>query len=70
MRVLETELLATVDVHGVGDNVMSSLPVVQAAAKIETVEDGPIIGIFSSYAQRGDGGQTIRGASSAKARLN
>ena len=41
------------------DYVLNSLPIVQAAAKIETVADGPIIGIFSSYAQRNDGGRTI-----------
>ena len=58
-RILETDLVATADVMGVTDDILSSLPLVQAAAKIETVHDGPIIGIFSSYAQRGDGGHTI-----------
>ncbi len=58
-RILETDLIATADVIGVTDNVLTSLPIVQAAAKIDTVNDGPIIGIFSSYAQRGDGGRTI-----------
>ena len=58
-HVLETSLIATADVIGVTEDVLTSLPIVQAAAKIETVGDGPIIGIFSSYAQRGDGGCTI-----------
>lgn len=58
-RILEVDLIATADVVGVTDDVMSSLPIVQAAARLETVSDGPIIAIFSSYAQRNDGGRTI-----------
>ena len=57
--ILETDLAATADVLGVTQDVLKSLPIVQAAAKIATVEDGFIIGIFSSYAQWGDGGRTI-----------
>jgi len=58
-RILETDLLATADVVGVTNDVLMALPIVQAAAKIHTVDDGFIIGIFSSYAQRNDGGRTI-----------
>ena len=36
-----------------------SLPLIQAAAKIDTQDDGPIIGIFSHYAQCPDDGPTI-----------
>jgi len=58
-RVLETDLLATADVIGITNDILESLPIVQAAAKIETVDNGFIIGIFSSYAKRNDGGRTI-----------
>ena len=40
-------------------NTFESLPLVQAAAKIDTRNDSPIIGIFSHYAQRPDDGPTI-----------
>ena len=59
VRVLETDLISSVDVVGVTDGVLESLPLVQAAARIETVSDGPIIGIFSQYALRSDGGRSI-----------
>ena len=58
-RILETDLIATADVIGVTDDVLPSLPIVQAAARVDTVSDGPIIVILSSYAQRSDGGRTI-----------
>ena len=57
--VLETDLLQTADVVGVMDHVMESLPIIQAAAKIETLTDGPIIAIFSNYALRSGPGRTI-----------
>ena len=47
--VLDTDLVATADVVGVTNDVLPSLPIVQGAAKIETILDGPVIGIFSSY---------------------
>ena len=58
-RILETDLIATADVVGVTSDVMSSLPIVQAASKTVTHDGEPIIAIFSNYAQRGDGGRTI-----------
>ena len=58
-RVLETDLIPTANVVGVTSDVMEDLPLVQAAARIETLSDGPVIAIMSSYAQRSDGGRTI-----------
>ena len=58
MRILESEIHATTDVHGIA-NTFKSLPLVQAAAKIDTRDDGPIISIFSHYAQHPDDGPTI-----------
>lgn len=58
-RVLETDLIATADVIGVTADILPSLSIVQGATKLETVHDGPIIGILSSYALRNDGGRTI-----------
>ena len=58
MHILESNIHATADVHGIA-NTLESLPLVQAAAKIDTRNDGPIIGIFSHYAQRPDDGPTI-----------
>ena len=57
--VLETNLLQTADVVGVTDHVLESLPIVQAAAKIETLTDGPIIAIFSNYTLRSGPRRTI-----------
>ena len=62
MHILESEIHATADVHGIA-NTFESLPLVQAAAKIDTCNDGPIIGIFSHYAQRPDDGPTIHSKS-------
>ena len=58
-KILETDLLNTADVVGVTDHILSSLPIVQAAAKLDTQDHGPVIGIFSSYAMRSDGGPTV-----------
>lgn len=58
-RILEQHLSATADVIGLADTVLSKLPIVQAAAKVETLSNGPIIAILSSYAHRSDGGRTI-----------
>ena len=60
-RILEWDHVNTVDVVGVTADSLSSLPTVQAAAKVETVTDGPIIAIFSNYAARdeADNGRTI-----------
>ena len=58
MHILESDIHATADVHGTA-NTFKSLPLVQAAAKIDTHDDGPIIGIFSHYAQCPDDGPTI-----------
>ena len=57
-RVLERELNATADVVGIAGNTLESLPICQAAAVIDTVDDGPIVGIFSHYAE-GKTGKTI-----------
>ena len=62
-RVLETDLVNTIDAIGVTNDAMTALPIVQAAAKILTVDGKPIIAIFSSYAQRKDGGRTIHSKS-------
>ena len=58
MRILESDIHATADVLGIV-NTFESLPLIQAAAKIDTRDDGPIIGIFSHYAQRPDDGPRI-----------
>ena len=58
-RVLETHLTATANVEGVTHDVLENLPIVQAAAKLDTLDDGPVIAIFSLYALRNDGGRTI-----------
>ena len=58
-RVIEYDSIATADVSGITDDTMTSLPIVQAQAKIDTIDHGPVIGIFSSYAKRNDGGRTI-----------
>ena len=58
MHILESDIHATADVHGIV-NTFESLPLVQAAGKIDTCDDGPIIGIFSHYAQHPDDGPTI-----------
>ena len=58
-RVLETHLTATANVEGVTHDLLENLPIVQAAAKLDTLDDGPVIAIFSSYALRNDGGRTI-----------
>ena len=58
-RVLETHLTAMANVEGVTHDVLENLPIVQAAAKLDTLDDGPVIAIFSSYALRSDGGRTI-----------
>jgi len=58
-RVLETHLTATANVEGVTHDVLENLPIVQAAAKLDTLDDGAVIAIFSSYALRSDGGRTI-----------
>ena len=57
--ILEEDLLNRADVVGVTDHVLPSLPIVQAAAKLDTTDQGPIIGVFSSYAKRNDGGPTV-----------
>ena len=61
VKVLEWDFSNTVDVIGFTDDSFPSLPSAQAAAKIDTVTDGPIIGIFSNYAVRDetDHGHTI-----------
>ena len=58
-RVLETHLTATANVEGVTHDVLENLPIVQAAAKLDTLDDGPVIAIFSLYALCNDGGRTI-----------
>ena len=42
MRILKSNIHATADVHGIA-NTFESLPLVQAAAKIDTRDDGPIV---------------------------
>ena len=56
--VLETVPHVPVDVSGIMDNIMESLPIVQCAALVETVDEGKVILIMSQYAKR-DQGKTI-----------
>ena len=58
VRMLETAPHARVDVSGITDNIMESLPIVQCAALVETVDEGKVILIMSQYAKR-DQGKTI-----------
>ena len=58
VRVLETVPHARVDVSGITDNITESLPIVQCAALVETVDEGKVILIMSQYAKH-DQGKTI-----------
>ena len=53
VRVLETTL-ATVDVTGVGENLLKNLPIVTVAGVINT-QKGPIVGMFHQYANYAQG---------------
>ncbi len=55
VRLIEYVEHATVDITGVGDAEVKGLKIAQAAAKVETVQDGPIIVIMSQYAELGYG---------------
>ena len=54
MRPIEYVFGSTVDVTGVGNSLLSDLPLVQAASLIQT-KRGPIIGLFNQYAYTGEG---------------
>ena len=56
--VLETVPHVRVDVSGITDNTMESLPIVQCAALVDTVDEGKVILIMSQYAKQ-DHGKTI-----------
>ena len=58
VRGLETVPHVRVDVSGITDNTMESLPIVQCAALVEMVDEGKVILIMSQYAKR-DQGKTI-----------
>ena len=58
VRVLETEPHVQVDISGITEDTMESLPIVQCAALVDTVDEGKIILIMSQYAKH-DTGKTI-----------
>ena len=58
IHVLETVPHVQVDVSGIMDNTMESLPIVQCAALVDMINEGNIILIMSQYAKR-DHGKTI-----------
>ena len=58
VRVLETIPHMRVDILGITDNTMESLPIVQCAALVDMVDKGKVILIMSQYAKH-DHGQTI-----------
>ena len=53
--VLETEPHVQVDISGITEDTMESLPIVQCAALVNTVDEGKIILIMSQYAKRNTG---------------
>ena len=55
VRIIEYVEGAHVDITGVGDAEVKGLKIAQAAAKVDTVADGPIIVIMSQYADLGYG---------------
>ena len=55
VRILEYVEGAHVDITGVGESELKGLKIAQAAAKVDTVADGPIIVIMSQYAELGFG---------------
>ena len=53
--VLSVDEVNKIDVSGVGDQVLTNLPLAQGATVVETVHDGPVVLILSQYALRGEG---------------
>jgi hypothetical protein len=53
--IIDTHVFGTVDIVGVGDNLIKDIPLCTAAGYIET-SAGPIIGIMHNYAALGKGG--------------
>ena len=58
VHVLETVPHVRVDISGISDNTMESLPIVQCAALVDMVDEGKIILIMSQYVKH-DHGKTI-----------
>ena len=54
-RILEQSVGQKVDVSGIAPQVLTGLPIVQCAALVETLDEGPIILIMSQYAGRSEG---------------
>ena len=52
--VLETDPIVTVDVMGMTDGILQSMPIIQCVAIIDTVDEGKIL-IMSQYAQWSNG---------------
>ena len=48
--IIETDPIATIDVMGVTDGILQSMPIIQCAAIIDTMDEGKIILIMSQYA--------------------
>ena len=55
VHVLETVPHVQVDVSGIMDNTMESLPIVQCAALVDMINEGNVILIMSQYAKRNHG---------------
>jgi hypothetical protein len=53
--ILEENLNNLIDVTGIANNALNGLPCSQGAAVIDTMSDGPIVFIFSQYANQGSG---------------
>ncbi len=53
--ILEEDLNNLIDVTGIANNLLNGLPCSQGAAVIDTMSDGPIVFIFSQYANQGSG---------------
>ena len=53
--ILEEDLNNLIDVTGIANNALNGLPCSQGAAVIDTMSDGPIVFIFSQYANQGSG---------------
>ena len=54
IRILLVPPHAFVDITGVGGVMLQSLPIVQCASVVETVDEGPIVLIMSQYAHKPD----------------
>ena len=50
VRILETDRNHSVDITGIGGQALTALPIVQCAAVVNSIDEGPIIIILSRYA--------------------